>query len=264
LESDLALVQASSGLERLMVSDGKAGPVKESMVVQISAFLYYQANVMNSLHSNKAFHKMFRDTLFRQIDKDFGEYVDAQARMKPKSLHHVYEWDKAGIPGSRLFSLSTTGSDMLSFGIKYSFKMSKSAVPSRNKKQRRRYVFKEKARIMESGMPVVISPKSAERLVFELDGQTIFMPKGASVTVKSPGGKASSNQFGLMYSRFFASDLVNSSIKRSGFNNIFNAKIAKALQVPTSIKKIKYSFSPNVVRKEADMAVAQAFGGGAL
>ena len=264
MESDIALIQAASGLEKLMTGGVKGGPVMSSIVAQVSAFLYYEANVMNGLHSNKAFHKLFRDTLFSQINKDFGEYVDAQARMKPNSLHHVYEWNKTGDQSSRLFKLATTGSNMLSFGVKYSFKVSKSQVPSKNKKQRRRYVFKDKAQIMEKGMPVVISPLSAERLVFEMDGETVFMPKGASVTVKSPGGKASSNQFGLMYSRFFSSDLVSASIKRSGFNNIFNAKIAKALGVPTSIKKVKYSFSPNVVRKEADMALAQSFGGGVL
>lgn len=264
MESDLALVQAASGLEKLMLSSPKGGPIKESIVAQVSAFLYYQAHVMDGLHSNKGFQKLFRDTLFGQIDKDFGEYIDAQARMKPKSLHHVYEWNKIATDSGRLFKLSTIGSSSLSFSIKYSFKTSKAAVPSKNSKQRRRYVFKDKAAIMEAGIPVVISPKSAERLVFEMDGETVFMPKGASVTVKSPGGRASTNQFSLMYSRFFAGDLVNSSIKRSGFNNIFNAKIAKALNVPSSIKKIKYTFSPNVVRKEADMALAHSFGGGAL
>lgn len=264
MESDLALVQAASGLEKLMIGSPVKGPLRDSMVAQISAFLYYQANVMNGLHKNKGFQKLFRDTLFNQIDKDFGEYIDSLARSKPKSLHHVYEWGKVGMNEGRLFKLSTTGSSALSFGIKYSFKISKAPVPSKNKKQRRRYVFKNKARIMENGIPVVISPVSAERLVFEMNGDTVFMPKGASVTVKSPGGRASTNQFSLMYSRFFSGDLVNFSIKRSGFNNIFNAKIAKALNVPVSIKRIQYSFSPNTVRTEADMALAQSFGGGAL
>lgn len=264
MESDAALFQAASSLERLMAGPNQAGPIKDSTVAQISAFLYYQANVINGFRSNAGFQKLFRDTIFNQVQKDFGEFVDAQARVKPKSLHHVYEWNKTGIPSARLFKLNTIGSSGLSFSIKYAFLPSKSAVPSKNKKQRRRYVFKDKASVMEIGLPVVISPKSAERLVFEINGMAVFMPKGASVTVKNPGGKAARNQFGLMYGRFFSSELVGSSIRNSGFHNLFNAKIVKALELPSTIKKVKYSFSPNVIKKEADNALTQAFGGGVL
>ncbi len=34
---------------------------------------------------------------------DFGNYIDALARSKPKSLHHVYEWQRAGNKTARLF-----------------------------------------------------------------------------------------------------------------------------------------------------------------
>ena len=118
-----------------------------------------------------------------------------------------------------------------------------------------------KAEIMEKGMPVVIAPKSAERLVFELNGATVFMPKGASVTVKSPGGTASTNQFDLAYSRWFSGPLVNSSIKSSGFQQIFGQKMSKALGIPSNIKKVQYSFSPNAIRMQADQALMQSFGG---
>ena len=39
--------------------------------------------------------------------------------------------------------------------------------------------------------PLVIRPKNAERLVFEIDGETVFMPKGKSVTVRRPGASTS-------------------------------------------------------------------------
>ena len=55
---------------------------------------------------------------------------------------------------------------------------------------------------------------SSERLVFEIDGETVFMPKGQSVTVKRPGGSAATNQFTLAHSRFFSGRLVNESIKK--------------------------------------------------
>jgi hypothetical protein len=185
----------------------------------------------------------------------------AQARVKPKSLHHVYEWNKTGNPTARLFDLYLIDSGGLSFRIGRDFKLSKSAVPSKNKKQKKRYVFANKASVMEEGMPLVIRPRSAERLVFELDGATVFMPKGTSVTVKRPGGKAATNQFALTYGRFFGGQLVNSSIKSSGFQRIFNAKIARALSVPTNIKKVQYSFSAGKIRVQADAALSSSFGG---
>jgi hypothetical protein len=121
-------------------------------------------------------------------------------------------------------------------------------------------MFANKAFVMEQGLPLVIRPKNAERLVFESNGETVFMPKGASVTVKRPGGSAATNQFGLAYSRFFSGQLVNSSIKNSGFQRIFNSGLTKAMKLPVNIKKVQYKFSPNTVRSQADAALAIAFG----
>ena len=260
MESSVALLQTASGLERLMLGSSGAF-VKDSTVAQISAFLYYQANVMGKLEKNKEFQSLFRNTIFTQINKDFGEYVDALARVKPKSLHHMYEWNKTGQPQSRLFKLKQINPKGLSFQIDYDFKISKTAVPSKNKKQKKKYIFANKASVMEEGKPVVIRPKSAERLVFEIDGIAVFMPKGKSVTIKSPGGKSSTNQFKLAHSIFFSGNLVSSSIKRSGFQQIFNRKISAALKVPANIKRVQYSFSSNQIRSQADAALMSAFGG---
>ena len=260
MDSSVALIQTASGLERLMAGS-VPGVIKDSTVAQISAFLYYEAAVLSKLTTNAAFKNLFRTTVFNQIEKDFGEYLDSQARAKPKSLHHVYEWNKAGVPTARLFKLHAIETDGLSFRINYDFKLSKSSVPSKNKKQKKKYVFANKATVMESGMPVVIRPRSAERLVFELNGETVFMPKGTSVTVKRPGGSQATNQFSLSYGRFFGGQLVNSSIKSSGLQRIFNSRITRALDLPINIKKVQYSFSPGKIRMQADASLEAAFGG---
>ncbi len=260
MDSSVALLQTASGLERLMAGSAP-GVIRDSTVAQISAFLYYEATVLSKLTSNAEFKNLFKTTIFNQIEKDFGQYVDAQARTKPRSLHHVYEWNKTGNPAFRLFDLYLIDTGGLSFRIGRNFKLSKSAVPSKNKKQKRKYVFANKASVMEEGMPIVIRPKSAERLVFELDGSTVFMPKGTSVTVKRPGGKSATNQFALTYGRFFGGQLVNSSIKSSGFQRIFNSKITRALSVPINIKKVQYSFSAGKIRMQADAALSSSFGG---
>ena len=252
------LIQAASGLERMMYSNQK-GVLKDSTVAQISAFVYYEAAVISKLTTNKAFQNAFSKLMFDQINLDFGNYIDALARSKPKSLHHVYEWKKSGNKTARLFKLNKTEQVGLSFGVNYEFLPSKSMVPSSN--GRRRHVFANKASIMEKGNPLVIRPKNAERLVFQIDDETIFMPKGASVTVKRPGGSAARNQFTLAHSRFFSGNLVNTSIKNSGFQRIFNSSMSKALRVPSNIKKVQYSFSPNLIRSQADAALMASFGG---
>lgn len=246
-----------------MVGSSTAGVVKDSNVAQISAFLYYQANVAAKLTANKAFQRLFKTTIFNQIDKDFGLFIDSQARTKPKSLHHVYEWNKAGQTAGRLFKLNRMDSIGLSFKINYDLKLSKSSVPTKNRKQKSRYVFANKAAVMEKGMPITIRPKSAERLVFEIDGEVVFMPKGKSVTVRSPGGRASTNQFNLAYSRYFSGPMVSNSIKASGFQNLFGYKFEKAMRVPSSITKVRYSFNPGTIRLQADAALTEQFGGAA-
>jgi hypothetical protein len=252
------LIQAASGLERMMYAN-QNGPLKDSTVAQISAYVYYEAAVISKLTTNAKFKAAFTKIMFDQIDTDFGNYIDALARSKPKSLHHVYEWKKSGNKSSRLFKLNKISDDGLSFRVNYTLLPSKSMVPTTNGK--RRHVFVNKASIMEEGKPLVIRPKNSDRLVFQVDGETVFMPKGKSVTVKRPGGSAATNQFRLAHSRFFSGRLVNESIKRSGFQKIFNSSLTKALSVPADIKKVQYSFSPNTIKSQADAALTASFGG---
>ena len=259
MASDIALLCAAAGLEKLMIGGPKNMPIQDSNVAQISAALYYQANVVAKLYSNKKFKELFTNTIFNQIEKDFGAYIDAKARSNPKSLHHVYEWKKVGNQNARLFELTMIPSQGISFKITSNFKPSVSFVPTA--KGKRKHVFTNKAAIMEAGRPLVIRPRHAQRLVFDFNGVTYFMPKGKSVTIKKPGGAKASNQYHLAYGRYFSGNLVNESIKKSGFQRIFGQATAKSLKIPSSIKKVKYSFTANSVQNEADMAVAAAYGG---
>ena len=262
MASNVMLLNAASGLERLMYNKDPNPIIKDSNVAQISAILYYQANVLAKLEKSKKFKNQFRKIIFTQIEKDFGLYIDAQARSKPKSFHHVYEWKKSGNKNARLFKLTSMDSQGISFKIDFEFIPSKSLVPSSN--SRRRHTFAMKASVMEAGMPLKIAPRHSERLVFEVDGNTVFMPKGASVTVQRPGGPSVKNQFKLQYSRWFSSDLVNQSIKRSGFQKVFSSEMLKALKIPTPIKTVKYAFSPNSIKTMADAALESSFGGSIL
>ena len=260
MANNVALVSATAGLERFMIGGKKTGMFKESLTAQISAAIFYQATVVSKLETNKAFQNTFSKIVFDQIERDFGAYIDAQARTKPKSLHHVYEWQKTGNMDARLFKLNKLPTQGLGVSLVFEFLPSKSAVPSTRAK--RRYVFTNKAKVMEEGIPVVVSPKFAERIVFDTGlGYTVFMPKGASVTIRRPGGVAAKQSFEMAYKRFFTTALVSESIKRSGFQQIFNMKVGKALGLPAQIKKVKYSFSPGGLRVESEVALSKAFGG---
>lgn len=257
MDSSIPLIQASSGLRSLM-SQQKGGIIKQSLVAQISAYVYYSSEVIAKLSSNAGFKNKFREVIFNQIDKDFGEFTDAMARSKPKSLHHVYEWDEVGVPSARLFKLNKLNTEGLGFSVSYEFLPSKTFAKS---KGNRRHVFTNKASVMEAGMPLKIAPRHSKRLVFETNGYTVFMPPGASVVVRRPGGSGVKNAFMMNYSRFFKGDLVNISIKKSGFQKLFNNSMSKALKLPAEIRTVKYTFSPNSLSAQADAALTSAFGG---
>lgn len=253
----MMLVQAASGLENLMAGQ-VPGVLKDSTVAQVSAYIYYQSNVIAKLTTNKEFQSKFTKTIFDQINADFGEYIDAIARSRPRNMHHVYEWKKVGNPSGRLFKLNVLSTEGLSFRLGFEFKPSRSIVPSSN--SRRRHTFPNKASVMEAGIPLKISPRNAERLVFEYNGETVFMPKGKSVTVNRPGGSGVKNQFVLAYSRFFNGQLVNNSIKKSRFQQIFNSGLVRAMRLPVGIKKVQYKFYPKTLLSQADSALSQAYG----
>jgi hypothetical protein len=233
--------------------------LQDSTVAQISAAIYYQSEVISKLTTSKQFQSRFQSIIFKQIQQDFGLYVDAQARTNPKTLHHVYEWNKVGNSGSRLFKLNVTERNGLSFKLGTTFLTSKTPVP--NSFGKKKYIFKNKASVMEAGMPIIISPRAAKRLVFETSTGVVYMPIGASVTVTRPGGGKATGRFQIAHARFFTGNLVNLSIKRSGFQQIFNSSLTKAMKVPSEVRKVKYSFSANTLNMQAESAIASAFGG---
>jgi len=259
LDSNYIFADLASGLEKGMQGTPKGSNLYSSMVAQISAALFYQTKVIEGVMTNKTFTNRFQSMIYSQIEEDFGQYIDAKARSNPASLHHVYEWNKAGSTDSRLFKLNMKGAEGASFKISTELLPSKSLVPT--KRGKHRHVFVNKASLIESGKPVVIKPRYSEQLVFEINGETIFMPKGESVTVNRPGGKKATNQFNLATSHFFSGNLVKLSIQKSGFQRMFNSSMKKALRLPQDVKMVKYKFSPNVIRNQADMALRGAFGG---
>lgn len=146
------------------------------------------------------------------------QYVDANARVTPQLLHHMYEWYETGSPKARLFDLDFKINKR---GITFDAKMKQ----SKTIKNGSRVPFYNKAEIMERGVAVRIEPRRAEALAFEIDGETIFTKSG--VTVSNPGGPTK-GQFEKVIDTFFGVYFKQSFLRVSGLSEHFkNAKVFK-------------------------------------
>lgn len=145
------------------------------------------------------------------------EYIDSNARVNPAAMHHIYEWYKVGSPDARLYDINYTVSNL---GLSFSstFKQSQSIKDGSN------VPFYDKAKIMESGIPVVIKPKNSNVLVFEDNGETVFTKN--KVTVSSPGGVETTGAFERVFDTFFSRYFTQAFLKSSGIYEYFNNPVS--------------------------------------
>lgn len=145
-----------------------------------------------------------------------AEFIDSNARVDPASLHHVYEWYQTGSPASRLFDIDYK---VIAGGLT----MYGTLTQSRSIANGSKTPFYDKARVMEAGIPVTISPKQSSVLAFEQDGETVFTKK--PVTVSNPGGSQVAGSFEQTFRSFFLTYASQSLLDISGLGNqIRNSK----------------------------------------
>jgi hypothetical protein len=141
------------------------------------------------------------------VKEKLEEFIDSNARVNPQALHHVYEWYETGSPNARLFDIEYTVSN-LGLSVKSSFTQSSSV------KDGSTTPFYNKARIMEDGIPVTITPKRSGVLAFEDNGETVFTRN--SVTVLDPGGQAVQGAYESAFDSFFRDYYSQSFLSSSG------------------------------------------------
>jgi hypothetical protein len=188
----------------------------KSFMRDMNNIIGYSIGFLEGVHNGK---RAFLDSIGKNTIEVLKEYIDASARVNPSMLQHVYEWDQAGSPSSRLFDISYTVSN-LGLSVKSSFRQSTtvqagSTVP-----------FYNKAYIMENGIPVTIKPKNAQALRFEIDGEEKFSKQ--PVTISSPGGDNAQGGLERAFDEFFTRYFSQSFLDSSG--------IAKYLESPTAYK----------------------------
>jgi hypothetical protein len=135
------------------------------------------------------------ESIGERVQDLLGNYIDAIAGANPSMLHHVYEWAQTGSSTARLFDINYSISNGgLSMNATLSQSMSVKAgsnVP-----------FYNKARIMEQGNSVTITPKDGGVLAFNDNGEQVFTKK--PVVVLKPGGEAVEGQFEDTFNDYFS------------------------------------------------------------
>ena len=175
----------------------------KSFEKQIDNIIKYSSGFLDGVQKGKT---SFLKTLGQATITSMAQYVDAQARSNPSALHHIYEWNRVGSPSARLFDLQYTISNLgLSIGGTFS--------QSRTVKDDSNVPFYDKAKIMEKGIPVTITPKKRV-LAFEVGGNTVFTPN--SVTVNNPGGNEVQGSFENTIDEFIRFYFKQSFLRASG------------------------------------------------
>jgi hypothetical protein len=174
-------------------------------------FVNEMKNVVNYslgfLEGAQAGKKQFMANLGQQTIELMKEYIDSSARLNPAMLHHVYEWYQTGSPEARLYDLDYTVSN-LGLSIKSSFRQSTSVSQNSN------VPFYDKARIMEAGITIRVSPRPGKLLKFDVNGETVFTEN--PVTVDNPGGPAVQGGFERIFNEFFNKYFSQAFLRNSG------------------------------------------------
>jgi hypothetical protein len=167
----------------------------------------YSFGYVDGIHAGKS--EFFR-SLGLSISETLQKYIDSNARVNPQALNHIYEWYQVGSPNARLYDIKYTVSNLgLSFIT--NFKQSSSL------KDGSKVPFYDKARIMEEGIPVVITPRESDVLVFEEGGETVFTKN--SVNVDNPGGDATTGAFEKVIDSFFTKYFTQAFLRSSGISS---------------------------------------------
>lgn len=181
---------------------------------QLTNIANYSFGFLDGVNRGK---KEFLNNLGKGVIFALGQYIDSEARANSSSMHHVYEWYKTGSPGSRLFNLNYTVSN-LGLSINSTFKQSSTM------KEDMTVPFYNKAKIMENGIPVVIKPKGNGALKFKEGGQEIFVRK--AVTVRNPGGEEVEGSFERVFDEFMRTYFTQAFLRSSGLLAYLNKPVA--------------------------------------
>lgn len=187
------------------------------------------------------------NAVFTLSAKAFVKAMNIEAKANPKMYHHIYEWNKVGTASGRLFFLYNENSSNGVLKIKPGFIQSRTKVPvapelavpgKTGKSVASRYVFRDKASIMESGKPIIY--RASKNLPIPENGQLRFVAAGTVIRNYNPGGKQVKGSFEKFFTKWYATK-VDSVISSSGIIQKIDAETAAILNKkgagPAQVKK---------------------------
>jgi hypothetical protein len=177
---------------------------KKEFEKQMKNLIAYSEGFLDGIQKGK---RAFLKSVGENTKEILEAFIDSNARVNPESLHHVYEWYQSGSPEARLFEISYTVSN-IGLTMNSSFSQSKSI--ARGSKE----PFYDKARVMESGVSVIIKPRESGYLKFDVGTDTVFTPN--PVAVSSPGGAATTGSFNKVFDLFFQNYFTQAFLESSG------------------------------------------------
>lgn len=185
----------------------------KSFEKQMNNIVNYSFGFLDGAQKGKS---VFLSNLGHGVLTALYNYIDASARSNPRAMHHIYEWMKTGSPEARLYDLNYTVSNL---GLSFKSRFIQSQSSSRDSNT----PFYDKARIMEQGIPVKITPVKSDVLVFEANGETVFTKK--EITVKDPGGTEVVGSFERAVDEFMLGYFKQSFIRASGLYDYISKPI---------------------------------------
>lgn len=177
------------------------------------------------------------NAVFTMSAKSFVKAMNMQAKASPKTYHHIYEWNQVGVDKARLFFLYKDVNSGGKLVIKPGFVKSKTNTPvakellqpgRTGKSVSSRYVFRDKASIMESGKPVIY--RTSKNIPMTENGKLRFVAAGTVIRNYHPGGKQVKGSFEKFYNTWFATK-VNDVIRKSGIMDSIDNELARVLNV---------------------------------
>lgn len=211
----------------------------DKMPEKMTAMATFHGELLNKISRDPKVFSRINNAAAGIVSKYFNAYVDAAARIDKYRYHHIYEFGMVGNKTGRLFKSSIRNGTI-------SYSLIDASLPNQNG-----YPFSKKAFIMEAGEPIVIRPKSASFLVYDLNGDIIVSRQSV---VTQPGGPYVAGAFQAIADEFFNSSLPNKALREFGFYDT----IIKEMKTQT--KTVAKKIDAGAINQSAQMAAQAAYG----
>lgn len=242
----------------MAVAKGKAFLAVNADTVEVSSLAGFLTTLSSKINNDVNVGPVL-NYAHSTLSEKFDAYMSIVAPAAPNQFHHVYDWNKIGVPQYQLWKNVLRGRGSERFAS-FEFRASVLPVPFPEGDKvpfKRKHRFIYKAMVMEYNIAVTIRPKRAKMLAFPVDDRIIFT-KGP-VFVQNPGGSGTTGAFTAAWTSWWGG---------AGAEQVFNSEIKKMLESDLSeraMAKFIRRFKP-ARRKTVKLSVADtrnAFDNGA-